>query len=134
MDRPTRLCSVLVLALMVAGCDNPSKPSGPLTGTWSGTLTDSVVGAGTVRLTIAQSGQSLTGSWGSTFSDPTFNNSGTLTGTFSGSAATITLSPSSPTTCPFFVTATVSGSAMTGTYAAINCTVAVSGSVSVTKE
>jgi hypothetical protein len=44
------------------------------------------------------------------------------------------LTPSVPTTCPFNLTATLSGTTMSGTYAAYNCTVAESGTFTATKQ
>jgi hypothetical protein len=60
-------------------------------------------------------------------------NGGSLSGTVTGSSLSVTLSPSDPLTCPFQVTATVNGNRITGTYAAFNCTVALSGSISLTR-
>ena len=61
--------------------------------------------------------------------DPSAANSGTLSGTIAGSTLSLTLTPSDPRTCPFDLTATVSGNRITGTYAAFNCTVPVSGAI-----
>ena len=46
-----------------------------------------------------------------------------------GAALDLTLSPGDPETCPFNVAATVTGNTITGTYAAFNCTIAISGSI-----
>jgi hypothetical protein len=70
--------ALVVMSLVAAvncGGSSPSSPSTPsLTGTWVGTTTDSLVGAGNMRVTISQSGSSLTGTWASTFPN-TGNNS-----------------------------------------------------------
>ena len=130
------IAAVLGLCLVSARCggDSPTSPSAPvsLTGTWTGTIQDSLVGAGTARVTIAQSGSSLTGTWSFTAGGDT--NSGSLSGSVTGSSLSVTLTPSVPTSCPFQVTATVSGNTITGTYAAFNCTVAISGSINLTRQ
>ena len=70
------------------------------------------------------------------FSDPTFNNGGRLSGTFSGSSLTLVLDPSDPDSCPLNVTATVSpnGNQITGSYASFECSVAVTGSLNLMKQ
>ena len=126
----------LILGLaMVAACDvdSPTSPSGSLAGTWTGTVIDSLVGTGTIRITISQSGSTISGTWASTFPDPADNNGGTASGTLSGSSLSATLTPSNPSSCPFNVTATVSGNRMTGTYAVFTCTIAVTGSLELTR-
>jgi hypothetical protein len=136
--RPSLIRAIcfVAMSLCLSACDDqPAGPTGPdITGTWTGTLNDSLAGVGTVRLTIIQSGSRLSGTWASTFQDPTFSNSGTLTGTYSGTSATITLTPGGQGACPFRVTATPTATAITGTYAAVNCQIAIGGSVTVTKE
>ena len=129
----------LLLCTMLLGCGgSPSSPSAAaanLSGTWAGPLTSTLVGNGTVQVTLNQSGSSLSGTWLSTFPDPSNNNSGSLSGTVNGSNVSATLTPSDPTNCPLNVTATVNGNVMTGTYAAFNCTVAVvRGSLRPTKQ
>ncbi len=70
------------------------------------------------------------------FSDPTFNNGGRLSGTFSGSSLTLVLGPSDPDSCPLNVTATVSpnGNQITGSYASFECSEAVTGSLNLMKQ
>ncbi len=125
------------LAVLASACGS-SGPSAPaasdLSGTWSGTVSDAVTGQGTARLTITQSGSSLAGTWTTTYANAANNNSGSLTGTATGANVTATLIPSSPTACPFTATATRSGNAITGTYTTFNCAVAVTGSISVSKQ
>ena len=86
----------------------------------------------TVRVTVAQNGSSLTGTW--SISAAVQTNSGSLSGSVTGSSLSITLTPSVPTSCPYQLTATVTGNTITGTYASFNCTVAVSGSLTVTRQ
>ena len=119
--------AALGLCLVSARCggDSPTSPSAPvsLTGTWTGTLQSTISGTGTARVTFAQSGSSLAGTWSVAATSVAAANGG----------LSVTLSPSDPLTCPFQVTATVNGNRITGTYAAFNCTVALSGSISLTR-
>ena len=124
---------LLSLCLVAAQCtDSPTSPSASLTGTWTGTIQDSLVGAGTARVTLAQSGSSLSGTWSFTAGADT--NSGSLSGSVTGSSLSAMLTPSVPTSCPFQVTATINGNTISGTYAAVNCTVPISGSLSLTRQ
>ena len=127
---------LLVIALApLAACDsddNPMAPSNPLTGTWTGTIDDNTGGMGTARVTLNQSGSTLTGTWATSL--PGSDNGGSLTGSVNGSALSIVLDTSDPTSCPFNLTATVNGNRMTGTYAAFNCSIVVTGSLDLTKE
>jgi len=126
----------VVLSIAIAGCDSGGDDDDvSLAGTWSGTIQDSISGAGTGRVTIAQSGSTLSGTWEATFADPANNNGGTLSGTFDGQSIDLTLSPSDPASCPFRVTATLQGdNRFTGTYAAFDCTVVVTGNLDVTRQ
>ncbi len=131
--RVNAIVSVLVLIGLTAGCSS-SSPTAPseisVAGNWSGTLSDSLAGTGRLAFTFAQSAAALSGTWSTTYSNPGYNNGGSLSGSVSGSSVTLTLTPSVPTYCPYNVTGTLSGSTLSGTYAAFNCTVAVSGTFS----
>ena len=134
-----KLFTVVALALIVSACsgDSPTSPTGSSTasvqGTWSGTITNSEYGGrGPARVTVSQTGSSLSGTWYAM--GPYGADSGSLTGSVSGSAVSITLSPSDPTNCPTKVTAIVSGTSMSGTYAAFNCAAPLSGGVTLTKQ
>lgn len=106
-----------------------SAPS--LTGTWAGSTTNSQTQeTGSARATLTQVGASLSGTWSVNY--PSLGtNSGTLSGTVTGSAVSVTLYPADPLGCEQSVTATVRGSRMRGTWSTINCTVTASGSVDV---
>jgi hypothetical protein len=130
-----RGCVVLLL-ISAAACWLPPGPgsdtASSVAGTWVGTTSDNLVAAGNLRATILQSGASLSGTWASTNSSNT--SGGMLSGSVDGSSVSVTLTPNIATTCPLSVTATVNGSQMTGTYAAASCTVAVKGSITLTKQ
>jgi hypothetical protein len=132
---------VVALALAaLAACrqDSPVNPTvDDLAGDWAGTITDSVAGAGTIRLTIGQRGPGLSGTWASTFADEAFNRSGSFSGTMVGSPFVLFLRPSLPIVCSPDVTLTgtlamttrVDGDRITGTYTIFNCSGVITGSV-----
>jgi hypothetical protein len=77
----------------------------------------------------------LTGTWtGLTNLSNNESGGGTLTGSTNASSVSLTLTPTVTTNCPFTVTATQTGNQLTGTFASFNCTVAITGSVSLTKQ
>jgi hypothetical protein len=129
---------VFVLALTLTSCggdDDGDNPSGSLTGNYTGTIQDSLAGAGTLQATLSQAGSSLTGTFQTTFANPNNNGSGTISGTVNGTSVTLIITPSVPTACPFNATLTqVSSTQITGTYTALNCTVAESGTVNITRQ
>jgi hypothetical protein len=88
----------------------------------------------TIRFTIAQSGASLSGTWGTT------TNGGTLSGNVNGiGVSMIATSLDPPASCPFSVTATVnrSGTQMSGTLTVTTntaiCNLSSTGSITLTK-
>lgn len=131
-------CLLLVGVILMVACGSKT-PTGPsattVAGTWTGALSDNTIGPGSLRFTLNQSGSTVTGTWQSTWVNPANNNSGSLTGSSSGTGFSATMTPSVPTSCPFTATATLNSAKtqMTGTYAAFNCSVVSSGSFTVTK-
>src|SRR5262249_56472808 len=83
----------LVLALALLRCTGGEAD---LTGTWTGTLIDSIAGTGTLRLTITQNTSQLTGTWQSTFADATNNGGGSLAGGVSEASTPLGLSAAQP--------------------------------------
>ena len=123
---------VLTLTLALLGCSGDERPN--LVGTWTGTIQDSVAGLGTLLLTISQTDTQLTGTWQSTFTAPTNNNGGTLSGTVGDPAIALVLATSRPQACSLTVAATRdedNDNHFTGTYASFNCALAQSGSLDV---
>lgn len=132
-----------IALVVVAGCGSsaptaPSAPAAPtnsqlnVSGTWVGTVADNL-GSGSARATLAQSGNSISGTWSTNAGLVT--NGGTVTGSSAGTNVSLSLIPSDPRTCGYAVTAVVTGGArMAGGYAATNCTVAVSGTLTLTKQ
>ena len=108
-----------------------SAPS--LSGTWTGSATSTLTSVvGSVRATMTQVGSSLSGTWSVNYPS-VGTNSGTLGGTVTGSAVSVTLYPANPARCAQSMTATLRGSSLRGTWSTINCTVSASGSVSLTR-
>lgn len=129
------LCAVSAILASACGSSGSTAPSTPNTsGTWTGTVNDALMGQGTVRLTITQTGSSLAGTWATTYANVINNNGGSLTGSVNSANVTATLIPGVPTSCPFNATATLNGNTMSGTYTAFNCAMAVSGSISVSRQ
>jgi hypothetical protein len=74
-----RLALVVALTLAVAGCEANGTPTGPTTtsspaspaGSWSGSITDGILGDGSMQLTLrgseSSSTNSLVGTWAATF-------------------------------------------------------------------
>ena len=122
-DRLRAALIILTIALAVScGTTSPSTP--PLSGTWAGTLTDSVYGAGTFTSTIAEEGTSLAGSYTDTF--PKLVIAGTVNGTVNGSSVTLTITPpSGGLICVATETGTLNSTntSVSGTYASLStCT------------
>lgn len=106
-----------------------------VSGDWSGSMSDALLGASAVSFSLAQTGDSVTGSWAAVYADTTKDISGSVVGNVVGSTLTILLKPASPPTCqygPFEFTATeTSSTTLSGTFAAVQCPIADSGSISI---
>jgi len=131
-----RATFLIALCLLAAQCgdNSPTTPSEFLSGVWTGTFQDSASGPATARLTITQVGGSLTGTW--SVDATSFAGAaplGSIFGTVSGSNVSIFLRSSDPPTCLFDITATATGNTMAGTYTTFNCTVVLTGSISLTR-
>jgi hypothetical protein len=99
--------AILALAIVVAaGCDNDKKnpiaPSGvePYLGDWSGTITSTRAGEGTLQLSLDHLDFQLLGTWATTFPDASFNQQGTASGLQTQDGVTLTLTPNAPVSCP----------------------------------
>ena len=127
----------LALAVGILSCSNNNDPK-PLTGTWTGTLQDSLAGRGTLVLNLSQANRQLTGTWQSTFPDGRNSNGGTLSGTGPAQDLLLTMvwSTAQPGACSFTVTAMLDSNDedhFTGTYVPFNCAQPESGSLDVTR-
>jgi hypothetical protein len=105
-------CAVFTFAACSRNSDSATAPlpSGAISGNWSGALTDSILGSGTLTMTLSQFGDSVNGTWTSTFPDSINDLIGTVRGAIGGSTLTILLKPLGGSTCqfgPYLLTATV---------------------------
>ncbi len=123
----------LALGLGLVGCGGGDDNEN-ISGTYQGHIQDSFAGPGTITATLAQNGTAVSGTFQAIFPVTALIGSGSLSGTLIGSALALTATPSDPTDCPFHLTATVDGEDITGTYAVFNCTVAISGTIDVTRQ
>jgi len=134
------LLIVATMAVIACGAKSTTAPiTGNVTGSWSGPISDALLGPGTLSLSLTQVTDSVTGTWATTF--PNANNDlvGLLAGNISGSTITVLLQPLGGSTCqygPFNLTATESGTtALSGKFiTAYNCTQPDSGTYSGTKQ
>jgi hypothetical protein len=122
-----------VVGLTVARCGGgggESSPFGALSGNYTGTIQDRVVGTATVQAMLAESHAVLSGTFQTTFVNPQNQTpvtvSGTVDGTVNGTAVLLTLTPSVPTVSPpsCIIMATLtqtSARQLTGTYDASPC-------------
>ncbi|MBN4047996.1 hypothetical protein JYU09_00265 [bacterium AH-315-O15] len=122
----TKLVLLLSAVLLMTGCSGAFSPTAPtqssvnITGTW-------VDITGITILTVAQIGNSITG----TFVAALANAAGTVSGTSAGNSVSLTFTPSDPRDCKSSLTLTVSGerrggvlvggTRMTGTMVLTNC-------------
>jgi hypothetical protein len=133
----TRSIGLLFLLAGLVSCGKSNtSPSDIFDGTWVGQITTNLAGVapGTATVTLTQSGSTVSGSYSTSYPDPSNNGGGSFSGTATGTSLAGTLSPSNPNQCPYTVNATASGNQLTGTYAAFNCTISFGGSVSLTKQ
>jgi hypothetical protein len=92
---------VSIAVVMGAACDGKSPtapapaPSGveAFLGDWTGSITSSTAGTGTLRVSLDHLDFQLIGTWASTFPDASFNQQGTASGLRTEDGMTLTLRP-----------------------------------------
>jgi hypothetical protein len=127
-----------LLAIGMPGCGGSSgSGTGPsqmnLGGNYAGVAQDSVAGAGNFNATLSQTGGTVTGTWHIAFPSHGFHNAGQVNGSMGGTSLVAILTPSDPRTCPFNLTATLSGNQLSGTYASFDCTGVIAGTFQATR-
>lgn len=100
-------------------------------GTYTGLAHDVNAGRGQLQLTISESQGSLSGSWGITFENTSFDNSGTVSGSATGSAITLTLKPLSGGACTLTLIGSLENGIIGGTYGTQGCATGTNGSFEV---
>jgi hypothetical protein len=120
----------------------------PYAGTWSGTLSDEINGDGRLRIVLAQpfpaAGDtvSLTGTWATSYADPSKNSAGSTSPVVQAGRLTMILSPDVRPACtrPFaFPGSYVIGDlaitdTIRGAYTYDACTLTVTGTVTLRRE
>jgi hypothetical protein len=133
MQRVFIIAAAAVLAACSAKSSTAPTPA-EVAGSWSGPISDGLQGSGTLSLSLAQTGDSVTGTWSIAYANPVADIAGLAAGDVSGSTFFILLRPSNPSTCqfgPFQITATVTGTtAMSGSYSTVQCANGDSGTFS----
>jgi hypothetical protein len=131
--RVTSLVVGIVLSMSLVACGGTGgSGSFNYSGSWAGSIQDSIAGTGSVTASMTQSGSNLVGTWAATFVDG--NNGGSLVGIINSNSVVIELHPSNPSLCPYNVVANRSGSTLSGNYAAFDCTVTVTGTLNIQKQ
>jgi hypothetical protein len=144
---------IAALATIGAACDNadvPTRPTDPvsLAGNWVGTITGSVAGTGTLRLSVTEvaiaSRVTLEGDWTSTFVDSTYDGSGVVGGELDADGHSVTLvllADGATSTCASGAIVfdaisgvmTVDGNRLAGDYTRTTCDGTTTGRIDVTK-
>lgn len=121
---PVRLAAVLGLTLLLSACSMGDQRSSGFayTGSWRGSLTDEVNGAGSFRATFQQQGQSVGGTWLVVMgNDPARQAGGSLSGeVFVGADRDLlemTLTPAVAGECAYRLTLQRRDDSLTGEYA-----------------
>jgi hypothetical protein len=122
---------VCVIGLALVGCGGDDDEDN-LSGNYRGTIQDSLAGTGTLTATLVQNDSTVTGTFQTSF--PLGNGGGSVSGTRSDDALTLTITPPQPIACPLNVTAIIDGDEIQGTYVAFNCAVAETGSFTLTRQ
>src|SRR2546426_642438 len=128
------ICLMGLLAASLSGCGGvPTSPSvTSVAGTWAGSNTNSLApGSRPAQATFAQSGTNLSGTWSAT--TPGGTETGSLSGSIAGNAVSVSFFSALPQgACHYAVTATVSGTQMTGAWTTVTCSTAATGTLTLT--
>jgi hypothetical protein len=136
---------LMFLVVGCAGCGTPSKPTPVSTAVvWSGTLTDSFNGAGSLRLELEGAGTGKLGMWTARFPNQADIKTGSVIGMIDGTAGTLNLSISPPRPCPgipfselngtFFLEVTVTSKTMSGRSSYAACEKSIEGRVELIRQ
>ena len=132
---------ILLLLLLLSACATPDltpppdAPEASYTGTWVGEAADNV-GKGKATLSLVQTDEAISGEVLLTFSAGLFkqNAKGTVTGTVTDDGVEMRLEPDNPDYCPYFATATRSGTTLEGTYQGVGCRETIEGTLALQKQ
>lgn len=122
-------CSLAVLILM-GGCASAPSPADPYQGTWAGSIVDRVAGSGTARLEL-RAGSRLEGSWTASIGPASLSGSATSD---SSTGAQRSFAVVCGAQGSMLWTTMVTGSSLTGTYLAANCSGLSGGSLDLRRQ
>ncbi len=115
------VCAAVAITACSPKSSSPTSTLQPavIDGAWSGAVSDMILGSGTLSMSLTQFGDSVSGTWSSTFPNQNDDLVGTVRGIVGASTLTVLLKPLGGSTCqfgPFELTATVtSAGSMSGT-------------------
>jgi hypothetical protein len=132
ITRRTTATALVILVASLVACTPAPPATFTYSGDWSGTMTDSLLGAGTLSFTLVEDGDLVTGTWMVVFD--ALNESGEATGFVLEDGAAIEVVFWTSTDCSYGMTGSRSDSTVTGTYASVDCLPATTGTVVATKE
>jgi len=134
---------VVVVALAVlASCRSRTGPTDELAGPWTGSITDSVAGAGVMDVTIKRTGPALSGSWSATFTVSGERRTGTFSGTLVGATVATVFGYEPPMVCvggetlpsTMAFTGTLSANGLSGPYVTLTCSSARTGTIDLRRQ
>ena len=123
-----RLILIGSAVLALSGCGRLFGT--PLAGTWSGTFTSSTGGSGILLLDLDVAGESVSGTWESSFTGAIIN--GSVTGLVD-ELVVLQLTPAALPDCPYNVVATHERTKLSGTYSSA-CALTGSGTFDLQKK
>jgi hypothetical protein len=100
-----RLAGIAIIVLVLASACDKKSPTAPSSGVdaylgeWTGSITSSSAGQGTLHLSIDHLDFQLLGTWTSTFPDASFNRTGTLSGLLAEDGVSLVLMPDANPDC-----------------------------------
>lgn len=122
-----------------SGCNSPQSGTFTLQQSYAppafspnanGTINDALAGTGTISATLSQTGVTISGTYGDTFTSGSPGSSGTFYGVVIGSNVYFDLIPSQSGSCPFTALGAINGSSVSGSYTAVLCGATDSGTFS----
>jgi hypothetical protein len=129
------LLFVLVVGGAACSSDSPSQPTSPFEGEWSGAMADNALGQVPISLELADSPAGASGEWSATVAGQVVNGTLLAVSTIEAGSARHLISAGCSGGAGFWsLTATFSGSRMTGSYGAFSCSGLTSGTLEVVKK
>jgi hypothetical protein len=115
ISRRATATALLLLVGSLVACTPAPPATFTYSGDWSGTMTDSLLGAGTLSFTLVEDGDIVTGTWMVVFD--ALSESGEATGVVIEDGAAIEVVFWTSTDCSYAMNGSRSEATVTGTYA-----------------